>query len=110
MDPRIDQGCFAVIFHAQRQAQEPGYAEMSARLEAMVLEMPGYLGKEDFREGERSITVSYWENEEAIRTWREQIEHLAAQEMGREQWYRGYQVFVAKVEKAYRFSADQQES
>lgn len=107
MDPRIGQGCYAVIFHARRQDAEPGYAEMSARMEAMVLEMPGYLGKEDFRDGSRSITVSYWESEDAIKTWREQLDHLVAQDMGRKQWYRGFQVYVAKVERAYGFSAEE---
>jgi heme-degrading monooxygenase HmoA len=105
MDPRIAEGCYAVIFHATRQDEEPGYAEVSARMEAMVEDMPGYLGKEDYREGGRSITVSYWESEEAIKAWREQLEHLAAQEAGRAKWYRGYQVYVTKVERAYGFAA-----
>ncbi|MHC4822936.1 MAG: antibiotic biosynthesis monooxygenase family protein [Planctomycetota bacterium] len=110
MDPRIDRGCYAVIFHATRKDEEPGYAEVSARLEAMVEEMPGYLGKEDYREGCRSITVSYWESEHAIEVWRKQLDHLAAQDAGRSKWYRGYQVYVARVERAYGFSTEASES
>jgi heme-degrading monooxygenase HmoA len=63
---------------------------------------PGYLGFESAHE-ELGITISYWENEEAITAWKAQAEHLTAQQSGREAWYASYVVRVCKVERAYGF-------
>lgn len=52
---------------------------------------------------ELGITISYWENEEAITAWKAQAEHLIAQQSGREALYASYVVRVCKVERAYGF-------
>jgi heme-degrading monooxygenase HmoA len=64
--------------------------------------MPGYLGMESVRDPTGAgITVSYWKNEEDIRRWKQQAEHLQAQQAGRMHWYEEFAVRVAKVERAY---------
>jgi heme-degrading monooxygenase HmoA len=63
---------------------------------------PGFLGVESVRGADGfGITVSYWSNTEAIARWKEHVDHLAAQEMGKATWYAHYQIRVAKVERAY---------
>lgn len=47
------------------------------------------------------ITVSYWASEEAKVAWRNNWEHLAAQDAGRRVWYGDYQVRIARVERSY---------
>ena len=48
----------------------------------------GFLGAESTRDSSGfGITVSYWASEPAIRAWKANIEHLAAQEQGRSSWY-----------------------
>jgi hypothetical protein len=47
------------------------------------------------------ITVAYFTSEDAIREWKRNTEHLAAQRIGKERWYAHYQVRVAKVERTY---------
>jgi heme-degrading monooxygenase HmoA len=67
---------------------------------------PGYLGVETAHEaGGFGITVSYWASLDAISAWRAQVEHTLARERGRAEWYLGYELRVAKVERAYGFRA-----
>lgn len=93
----------AVIFSSRRTASdEPGYAAMAERMAALAAAQPGFLGAESARDADGfGITVSYWRDEAAIRAWKRDAEHCAAQELGRQRWYEGYSLRVARVERAY---------
>ncbi len=65
-------------------------------------QQPGYLGHEGVRDG-LGITISYWESLEAIRNWKQQSEHLVAQQKGRTDWYAAYKTRICKVERDYGF-------
>jgi heme-degrading monooxygenase HmoA len=90
----------AVIFTSLRTAGDNGYAAMSARMDRLAAEQPGYLGIEAAREG-LGVTVSYWRDEDSARAWKEVAEHLVAQQRGREVWYSDYRVRVAVVHREY---------
>ncbi len=93
---------YAVIFSARRTEDDEGYETMMARMEELARQAPGFLGYESTRgEDGFGITVCYWESDEAIRNWKANAEHLAAQTRGRETWYENYVVRIAKVERAY---------
>ena len=47
------------------------------------------------------ITVSYWRTEADAAAWKQVAEHLGAQRLGQEQWYRSYRVRVAVVQRDY---------
>ncbi|MFZ5959267.1 antibiotic biosynthesis monooxygenase family protein [Pseudomonas knackmussii] len=97
---------YAVIFTSLRTAQDAGYGITAERMLALAAEQLGYLGVESARgEDGLGITVSYWHDEESIRHWRQNAEHQLARESGRRQWYRQFQVRVAKVERAYGFDS-----
>lgn len=72
------------------------------RMVELAAGQPGFLGVESAREG-IGITVSYWESLEAIRLWKANTEHLAAQELGRKQWYTAYKTRICLVERDYGF-------
>ena len=91
----------AVIFTSVRTPDERGYAPMSARMDQLAREQPGYLGHESVREDTRSITVSYWTDHGAAAAWKQVAEHLIAQQRGRSTWYADYTVRVATVDRAY---------
>jgi len=93
---------YAVIFSSLRADDDPAYYETALRMVELAREQPGFLGMESAR-NEVGITVSYWENEEAIRRWKQQTEHLEAQQSGRKSWYSAYSVRVCRVERAYAF-------
>jgi len=97
---------YAVIFTSQRTEVDDGYDRTAMRMIELAAQMPGFLGVESARSGDRlGITVSYWRDEEAIRVWREHLEHRLAQEKGNKVWYEDYFLRVAKVERAYRKKA-----
>lgn len=93
---------YAVIFSSQRSEGDNGYAQAAARMLELAARQPGFLGVESARGADGfGITVSYWASREAIAAWRDQLEHVAAREQGRAIWYSGFQLRVAKVERAY---------
>ncbi len=95
---------YAVIFSSLRADDDPAYHETALRMVELAREQPGFLGMESAR-NEVGITVSYWESEEAIRRWKQQTDHLEAQQSGRKNWYSAYSVRVCRVERAYEFAA-----
>ena len=93
---------YAVIFTSERTEGDNGYGDMAARMDELARQQPGYLGIESAREG-LGITVSYWESLEAIRNWKQNSEHLVAQQKGRGEWYAAYKTRICKVERDYEF-------
>ena len=91
---------YAVIFTSLRTEGDNGYAETGTRMEELAMQHPGFLGIESVR-NELGITVSYWSSLEAIQSWKQNIEHLAAQQKGKEQWYSAYRIRICKVEREY---------
>ena len=94
---------YAVIFTSLLSGEDQeSYNQVAERLDQMVQVAPGYCGMHSTRGSDGlGITVSYWTSHEAIRRWRLQAEHLLAQRMGRHQWYRYYQIHVARIERRY---------
>lgn len=99
---------FAVIFTAQRtQSDEDMYSLTADRMVELAQQQPGFLGVESVRgEDGIGITVSYWGDRASIRNWRVNIEHLAAQQMGRQEFYSWYHIRVAEVVAHRTFDAD----
>lgn len=97
-----EPGYYAVIFSALRTEGDNGYGEAADRMEELAKTMPGYLGIESTRGPDGfGITVSYWSSQQAIHAWKAKAEHRTAQEQGKRQWYRRYELRIAKVERAY---------
>ena len=99
---------WAVVFSSIRTPEaEAQYAQTAQEMEALASKQPGFLGIESVRDANGvGITVSYWTNEKAIVDWKKNADHLTAQRLGRETFYRTYQLRVAKVERAYSFTRD----
>jgi len=93
---------YAVIFTTLRTTIEDGYIETANRMEKLAQEQEGYLGIESARE-KLGITVSYWESLDAILKWKNNIEHTEARKMGKQLWYKQYQLRISKVERDYGF-------
>jgi len=93
---------YAVIFTSQRTEGDDGYEAMAEAMMRLATEQRGCLGAESVRNGSGlGITVSYFTDEEAVRAWKQNARHLAAQRAGRERWYSHYTLRVAKVERDY---------
>lgn len=89
---------YAVIFTSVRTDGDEGYGAMSDHMIALVKQQEGFLGFESAREGV-GITVSYWKDKASILDWKHNLEHLKAQEKGKNTWYKHYKIRIAKVER-----------
>ncbi len=93
---------YAVIFTSIRTHVNDGYDEMAEKMIHLARQQKGFLGMESSRQ-EVGITVSYWQSLEAIKEWKENLEHQAAQKLGKDKWYQNYTIRIAKVECDYAF-------
>ncbi|EAR08138.1 antibiotic biosynthesis monooxygenase family protein [Reinekea blandensis] len=91
---------YAVIFTNLRTDVDEGYGEMADRMVELASEQPGFLGMETVRET-LGITVSYWQDLESIRAWKQNVDHREAQRLGHEQWYADFKTRVCLVERDY---------
>ena len=94
---------YAVIFTSTQKENIEGYSEMAKKMEEFAKQQSGYLGMDSARQSV-GITVSYWESLDAIKNWKQQSEHLVAQQKGRTDWYSWYNVRICKVEREYEFN------
>ena len=90
---------YAVIFTAQRSLSGDDIYDITAdRMVALAQQQRGFLGVESVRGDDGiGITVSYWTDRDAIAEWRQHAEHLAAQALGRQEFYDWYRIRVAEV-------------
>ncbi|MFK8061474.1 MAG: antibiotic biosynthesis monooxygenase [Polaribacter sp.] len=93
---------YAVIFTTLTEENLDGYIEMANKMEELAKLQKGYLGIESAR-NDIGITVSYWQSLEAITNWKNNLEHTEARNLGREKWYKKYQLRICKVEREYGF-------
>jgi len=101
-----------VLFRSKLVNVPDGYDAMAAEMEALARTMPGFVDVKAFKaeDGER-LTVVWWENEETLKGWRENLRHRMAQRLGRERWYEYYKIEVAEVVRKNTFrSVDSQPS
>lgn len=94
---------YAVIFTSTQTEDINGYSEMADAMEKLAKKQDGFLGIESARNS-IGITVSYWSSLDAIKKWKQQSNHLLAQQKGRENWYNWYHVRICKVEREYEFN------
>ena len=94
---------YAVIFSTIVANNLEGYQKTAERMEELAKQQKGFLGVESAR-NEIGITVSYWQTEEDIIAWKNNVEHIEARNLGREKWYQQYQLRICKVEREYGFS------
>ncbi len=93
---------YAVIFTSLKTTDDKGYSKASQLMVALAQQQNGYLGHESARDG-IGITVSYWQNLEAIKAWKQQTDHALVQQFGISQWYKSYKTRICLVERDYGF-------
>lgn len=98
---------YAVIFTSTRTDIDEGYGQAAQRMVELAAQQPGFLGVESARGSDGlGITVSYWDSEAAILTWKHHAEHTDTRNRGRAQWYQQCVTRVAYVERAYAFKRE----
>ena len=98
---------YCVVFTSLLNLQHKDYAAMSDKIVALAEQQPGFIHLESARSTEGTgITVSYWNDEASILAWKANLEHLQAQKIGRDKWYKQYSVHISQVQRAYHFNSE----
>ena len=92
---------FAVIFRAKPGQQDEKYNQTVARMRELAFDKYGCLEFIAANDGAQEITISYWKDEQSIKNWKNDSEHLLAQELGRSKWYESYSVQLVEIKREY---------
>lgn len=100
---------YAVIFEVEiNDGGKEQYLAIASRLKEVLVKMPGFISIERFeslvKEG-KILSLSFWESMESIDTWKANLDHMQAQEKGRDSIFKDYRIRVAKVEKDYTMAS-----
>lgn len=101
--PTIPPPYFACIFTSTREQKDDGYNELARTLDALAKDQEGYLGIDSARDPSNGegITVSYWRTMDSMLNWKQQVEHVNAQKLGRDQFYLDYHIHIAEIQREY---------
>jgi heme-degrading monooxygenase HmoA len=95
----------AVIFELWPAEDERGsYLDLAAALRPRLEEIEGFLSIERFEslsEPGKLLSLSFWRDESAVATWRQEEAHRAAQSVGRMVIFANYRLRVAAVLRDY---------
>lgn len=80
------------------------YLSMAAKLKEALEKAEGFIRAERFSslvKERKLLSLSVWENEEAIKEWRNQQEHRKSQQQGRNSIFESYRITVASPIRSY---------
>lgn len=95
----------AVIFEVRPNPEtKDAYLTTAAEMRALLDGVDGFISIERFEslaEPGKLLSLSFWRDEEAVRTWRNMEEHRQAQGKGRGGYFLDYRLRVAEVVRDY---------
>ena len=103
---------YAVIFASKRtDTNSELYYKHNDALEAKIKSLPGYIKHFGIRHPEtrEGVTIAYFETLDAIKEWREDLDHQNAKALAKTHFYERYSVEIVKVERAYGWNGDTSE-
>jgi len=95
----------AVIFEVEPNADgKDSYFAIAEQLKPILVEIDGFISIERFESVStpgKFLSLSFWRDEKAVLTWRNQLEHRKAQQAGRGGLFDQYRIRVAQVVRDY---------
>ena len=95
----------AVIFEFEiHPGRDQDYFELAGSLRPELEAVDGFISVERFQsvsnEG-KYVSVSFWRDEEAVKSWREHAGHRIAQARGKKEIFADFRIRVAEVVRDY---------
>jgi heme-degrading monooxygenase HmoA len=95
----------AVIFELMPcDGEHDSYFDIAAGLREELNEVDGFISVERFESlatPGKFLSLSFWRDEDAVKTWRNRAQHRDAQSRGRSQVFADYRLRVAHVVRDY---------
>lgn len=101
----------AVLFEANAiPEQQNRYLELAAELRPELDNIKGFISIERFQSLNKDgkiLSLSWWENEEAVLEWKKNMKHMAAQFEGQQSIFSFYRITVVQVLRDYSSEKDE---
>ena len=95
----------AVLFDFEvRAGRFDDYLALATELRAELEQIDGFLSVERFAalaDEHRYLSLSLWRDQDAVKRWREQARHRAAQAHGKAEIFSRYRILVTEVLRDY---------
>ena len=95
----------AIIFEViPAEGRKQDYLDIAATMRPMVEEVEGFISVERFQSltnPEKLLSISFFEDEDAVERWRQLSAHRSAQSKGRAGVFKDYHLRVAHVLRDY---------
>lgn len=100
-----------VLFEVKlRSKASQDYLDIAAELRPLLAQVPGFISVERFQSlnnPDKLLSLSRWQDENAVLHWRTLLAHRQAQKTGREQLVKDYTITVSQVLRSYALSERQ---
>jgi heme-degrading monooxygenase HmoA len=94
-----------VVFQVtMREGRRQDYFDLAAELRPELERIDGFISVERFEsltEPGTYVSLSFWRDEGAIRAWRADARHRAAQALGKQEIFADFRISVAEVLRDY---------
>ena len=80
------------------------YLELATQLKSLLSNTKGFIRSERFcslNEEGKLLSLNVWENEEAVKKWRNELHHRMSQWEGRKRLFESYRITVASIIREY---------
>lgn len=93
---------YVELFTSKLVEADEQYHTLNDAIYQALVKQQGYSGHQCYHD-EKGLgcTISYCENLESLKQWKEFPLHLKSQEKRKQKWYEFYQVKICKIEKEY---------
>ena len=102
----------AVIFEVWIDPEHrQDYIEAAAKLRALLEDIDGFISVERFQsliEPDKILSLSFFRDEDAVKAWRNTIQHRQAQALGRNEYFRDYRLRITRVLRDYGMDSREQ--
>ncbi len=80
------------------------YLQLAKQLKPLLSGFEGFVSAERFQslsEDGKFLSMNVWENEEAVASWRNIVEHRMSQKEGREKLFKSYKITIVSTLREY---------
>ncbi|PRY78393.1 heme-degrading monooxygenase HmoA [Yoonia maritima] len=95
----------AVIFEVTpAKGQHDTYLDHAAQLRPILAQVPGFISVERFQsltDPSKLLSLSFFTDEDAVKQWRNTMEHRGSQAVGRDGVFSDYRIRIAEVSRDY---------
>jgi heme-degrading monooxygenase HmoA len=106
---RIDVKVVLFRIHLREDIDAAAYQAVFEQMLEAVSTISGFRGIEGFGgEDGSELAVAWFDSDEAIAEWKRHPAHLVAQERGRQEFFKSYEITVADTDRQYGWPADGQ--